>query len=152
MGEKGFKKIRRKNMKRTTPLEVHSGASRTRIILNSYRYFDIAFSNLLKIKYVQNVRRNETIITWLEGYLDGELQLPYDFLELEAYIEAHADVERCQFFYDITAGCQKTFLPMYKKIGKKKFQDFFLGLLARSFVEYQDTAYAFKFGRNKIEL
>lgn len=139
-------------MKRTTPLEVHCGASRTRITLNSYRHFDIAFSNLLKIKYIQNVRRNETIITWLEAYLDGEIELPYDFLEIEAYIEAHADVERCQVFYDITAGCQKTFLPMYKKIGKKAFQKFFLGVLARSFVEYQDTAYAFILKRNPVQL
>lgn len=138
-------------MKKITPLDVQCGAARTRIILNSYRYFDIAFTNLLKIKYIQNIRRNETILTWLESYIEGEVELPSNFLELEDYIEAHADVERCQIFYDITAGCQKEFLPMYKKIGKKRFQDFFLGVLARSFMEYQDTAYAFNLKRNPVQ-
>ena len=131
-------------------LEVKCTPSRTKIHLYSYRYFDIAFYNILKIKYTKLLRQNETILLWLEMYTKGELELPYNFDEIEAQIAQQVDVEPTTFIYCITAGCQQRFLSIYKKIGKKRFEEFFLGILARSFVEFQDTPYAFNLNRNPL--
>lgn len=131
-------------------LEVQHSPSRTRIIFNSYRYFDIAFQNILKIKYLKPTTQNESLLQWLNEWLEGELTLEYDFLAIESEISKRVDAERSKIVYNITAGCNKEFAPVYKKIGKKRFQDFFLGFMAQALVEYQNTVYAFNFGRSPI--